>query len=139
MTQPSEWPLETDDAIAAELMRWAASIDAEGDDLRPLLRRAAEALADREAQMKSVIGSSAKFADEIIRLRTEVKKLRKALKPFSDLFDSPQMGIHEHNGHGDKTLTIAGEGGHIRPKFDLYKALRRAREAMGEKGCPETT
>lgn len=79
--------VETDEAISAELLQWADGIDAEGDDLRPLLRRAAKALADRETQMKSVIDGAAKAADRAYYLRGKVEKLERLLRQVIEDFD----------------------------------------------------
>ena len=66
----------TDEQIAAHLLEWADSIDGEGDDLRPLLRLAAEALTDRHAGFKSAVDSSAKFADRAATLAARVAELK---------------------------------------------------------------
>ena len=69
-----------DDAnIVSELLQWAASIDADGDDLRPLLRRAAEALTDRMEQIKSAVDGAAKFADRAAALAAEALESRALL------------------------------------------------------------
>jgi phosphoribosyl-ATP pyrophosphohydrolase len=65
----------TDEQIAANLLEWADSIDGEGDDLRPLLRLAAEALTDRLAQIKSAVDGAAKFADRAATLTARVAEL----------------------------------------------------------------
>lgn len=76
-----------DDAnIVSELLQWAASIDADGDDLRPLLRRAAEALTDRMEQIKSAVDGAAKFADRTRALTGRVAELERLLMQWDDAF-----------------------------------------------------
>lgn len=73
-----------DDAnIVSELLQWAASIDADGDDLRPLLRRAAEALTDRMEQIKSAVDGAAKFADRAAALSAEALESRATIETLT--------------------------------------------------------
>lgn len=69
------------DGISKALLEFADSIDADGDDLRPLLRRAAEALTDRSAQVRSAVSGAAKFADRAFALE---RILRRVIEEFND-------------------------------------------------------
>jgi hypothetical protein len=122
----------TDDEISADLLQWADSIDADGDDLRPLLRRAAAALIDRLAQIKSAVDGAAKFADRATALSArattaeaqrdealaKVARLREALDGAAVSLGSCAK-IFRHQGYpATEEETIA--------------AAARARAALGE-------
>jgi hypothetical protein len=91
----------TDEQIAANLLEWADSIDGEGDDLRPLLRLAAEALTDRLAQIKSAVDGAAKFADRAAILTARVAKLEGALGQAHTWF-AEYAASHTAKGDTDK-------------------------------------
>jgi hypothetical protein len=69
--------------IVSKLLQWADSIDADGDDLRPLLRRAAQSLTDRMAQIKSAVDGAAKFVDRAAALSAEVLESRAVIETLT--------------------------------------------------------
>ena len=107
------------DGISEALLEFADSIDADGDDLRPLLRRAAEALTDRSAQVRSAVSGAAKFADRAFALE---RILRRVIEEFNDA--ARQVGYAVPRAHALNQVEAA------RNELATYRAMIEA--AKGE-------
>jgi chromosome segregation ATPase len=90
-----------DIGISTKLLEWADGIDADGDDLRPLLRQAAAALTDRLAQIKSAVDGAAKFAERAATLTARVAELEGALGQAHTWF-AEYAASHTAKGDTDK-------------------------------------
>jgi hypothetical protein len=114
----------TDEAIAANLLEWADSIDGEGDDLRPLLRLAAEALADRLAQIKSAVDGAAKFADRAATLTARVAELEALLAKSMRVYHMIMLCGQDECGDSENGAT------RLRNLIDGVITLRRDQDTL---------
>jgi hypothetical protein len=114
----------TDDAIAANLMEWANSIDGEGDDLRPLLRLAAETLTDRAAQIQSAVDGAAKFADRAATLAARVAELGSLLAKSMRVYHMIMLCGQDECGNSEDGAT------RLRNLIDSAITLRRDQDTL---------
>ncbi|MES0071852.1 hypothetical protein [Mesorhizobium sp. M0058] len=75
--------------------------------------------------IERAISTIRQAADHIETLEARVATLSAALEPFAKLSAMPEMRVLK----SETDINLEGEGGRVRPKFDLNKALRAAKEA----------